>query len=152
MVRWVGGLCLAALLLIPTASANGMTRSETSLLRQINAVRAERGLPTLQLDNRLEDAARAHTREMLASDNFGHGAFGTRLQRFGITASIAGENLAWGAGSYALPQKIVALWLASPEHRANLLRPSFTHVGIGNVVGTFRGYRGVHVVTVDFSS
>jgi uncharacterized protein YkwD len=44
----------------------------------------------------------------------------------------------------------VAAWLASPEHRANLLRPSFRRVGLGDLAGTFQGYPGAQVVTADF--
>jgi uncharacterized protein YkwD len=42
-------------------------------------------------------------------------------------------------------------WLASPGHRANLLRPGWTRIGIGARVGAFRGYSGVTVVTADFA-
>jgi len=152
MLRWAIGVCAAALLVVPIASANGMSRSEDSLLHQMNVVRAQYGLPSLQPNDRLEDAARAHSRAMLASDTFAHGALISRLAAFGVNASVAGENLAWAGGRYATPHEIVAMWLASPEHRANLLRPTFTKVGIGNVVGTFKGYSGVHVVTVDFAN
>jgi uncharacterized protein YkwD len=152
VVRWVIGVLAAALLVIPTAAADGMTRSESSLLQQMNTVRAAHGLPMLQPDDKLEQAARAHTQDMISTDSFSHGAFATRLVQFGITASISGENLAYGGGPYATPQRIVAMWLRSPEHRANLLRGSFTHVGIGSAVASFQGYARVRVVTVDFSS
>jgi uncharacterized protein YkwD len=68
-----------------------------------------------------------------------------------VTGRIAGENLAWGTGTSGTARGIVAAWLASPEHRANLLRPSFVRVGISEIVGTFRGYSGAHVVTADFA-
>ena len=152
MVRWAIGVFAAALLVIPTAAADGMTRSDNSLLQQMNVVRATRGLPVLQIDDKLEEAARAHTRFMITTDSFEHGALATRLAQFGVKASIAGENLAYGGGSYGTAQRIVSMWLASPEHRANLLRGSFTRVGIGSEVATFQGYRRVRVVTVDFSS
>jgi uncharacterized protein YkwD len=41
--------------------------------------------------------------------------------------------------------------MRSPGHRANLLRPGWTRVGIGARVGTFQGYRGATVVTADFA-
>jgi uncharacterized protein YkwD len=55
-------------------------------------------------------------------------------------------------GARGSPRAIVAAWLASPGHRANWLRPSFKLVGVGDALGTFLGYRGAHVVTVDFAS
>jgi uncharacterized protein YkwD len=88
---------------------------------------------------------------MLAGDVFRHGAFGTRMVRFRIQGSLAGENLAWGTGALATPKGVVASWLASPEHRANLLRPMFRRVGIGELSGSFLGYDGATVVTADFA-
>jgi uncharacterized protein YkwD len=89
---------------------------------------------------------------MIASNVFTHGAFANRMQQFGVVASIAGENIAWGTGARGSARAIVTAWLASPGHRANLLRPSFRLVGVGDAMGTFLGYRGARVVTVDFAS
>ena len=44
-----------------------------------------------------------------------------------------------GAGSRG-PAQFVQIWMNSPSHRANLLRPGFQRVGAGVSVGTFRGY------------
>ncbi len=143
----------AALLLLapaPTALA-GLSRAEQLLVRELNQVRAAHGLPPLREDPHLQRAARAHSREMLATGVFRHGAFGTRLVEFDVRSRIAGENLAWGTGSLGAPAHIVAAWLASPEHRANLLRPTFTRIGIGDLVGAFLGCRSAHVVTADFA-
>jgi uncharacterized protein YkwD len=128
-----------------------MTPSEQALLRQMNRVRAAHALAPLRYDAHLERAARSHSREMLDEDSFQHGAFGTRMLRFAVSGHLAGENLAWGTGRLSTPQGIVDAWLASPEHRANLLRPSFDRVGIGSLVGAFLGNRSARVVTADFA-
>ncbi len=138
-------------LVLPATALAGMSRSETSLLREMNRVRAEHHLGPLRFDAHLQRAARAHSREMLGTGVFAHGAFGSRMLQFNVTGRLAGENLAWGTAFRGTPQGIVIAWLNSPEHRANLLRPSFTRVGIGNLVGTFQGYGGAHVVTADFA-
>jgi uncharacterized protein YkwD len=88
---------------------------------------------------------------MLGANVFAHGAFGTRMARFDVTGHVAGENLAWGTGTLATARGIVAAWLASPEHRANLLRPSFKRIGVGDLVGAFHGHHAAHVVTADFA-
>ena len=150
MLKWCL-VAIAALLLVGPAAASTMSRSETTLLRQMNLVRADHGLGPLRPDGRLERAARSHSHEMLVSDVFAHGAFASRMAAFAITGSLAGENLAWGTGARGSAQGVVAAWLASPEHRANLLRPSFTRVGIADFVGSFLGYQGAHVVTADFA-
>jgi uncharacterized protein YkwD len=42
------------------------------------------------------------------------------------------------------------MWLASPGHRANLLKPSYRRIGVGVARGTFQGYAGASIVTADF--
>lgn len=42
-----------------------------------------------------------------------------------------GENIAYGTGWMATPRAIVAAWMASPGHRANILDPDFRDTGIG---------------------
>jgi uncharacterized protein YkwD len=151
MFKHLLAVIAAVVLVLPAAALGGSTRSESSLLREMNRVRAGHGLRLLTVDTHLSRAARSHSREMLGSNVFQHGAFGSRMARFDVTGKLAGENLAWGTGVNGTAQGIVRAWLASPEHRANLLRPSFTRVGISDLVGSFLGYSGVHVVTADFA-
>jgi len=154
MLRLLLAAVAAALVLVAPATAttvSGKTRSETSLLRVMNSVRSEHGLTRLTLDPRLQRAARSHSREMIGSNVFEHGAFGARMAQFNVAGHVAGENLAWGTGSRGSALGIVRAWLASPEHRANLLRPSFTRVGVADLLGAFQGFRGAHVVTADFA-
>jgi uncharacterized protein YkwD len=61
---------------------------------------------------------------------------------------VFGENLAWGPISASW---VVSQWLASPEHRAILLRPGFRRIGIGAYEGSFAGQSGKLVVTADFA-
>jgi len=143
---------LAALVLVlPAAAPAGITRSESSLLHEINRARAAHSLQPLTFDPHLERAAQAHTSDMLQTNVFAHGAFASRLLQFDVAARVAGENLAWGSGTRRSAHSIVAAWLASPEHRANLLGPSFRRVGIGTLVGAFQGSAHARVVTADFA-
>jgi uncharacterized protein YkwD len=151
VLRTFPALVAVLALALPAAASAGLTRSESSLLRQMNHVRAEHGLRPLRCDLNLERAARAHTHEMLLTNVFSHGAFGSRMLQFNVRMSTAGENLAWGTGSQGSAAALVAAWLASPPHRANLLEPSFTRVGVGELVGPFQGLSGAHVVTTDFA-
>jgi|tagenome__1003787_1003787.scaffolds.fasta_scaffold19535870_2 uncharacterized protein YkwD len=146
-------LVFAALVLVlPATAVAAPSSKETSILREMNRVRAQHGLRALRLDGRLQRAATAHSREMVATNTFTHGAFGNRMQQFAVTGRIAGENLAWGTGSRGAAGRIVAAWLASPEHRANLLRRSFVRVGVSDLLtGSFLGHPGAHVVTADFA-
>ena len=132
------------------AAAAPLRSSEARLLEAVNQARASYGLRPLRLDAKLTRAARAHSNDMIAHQYFAHGPFARRLQAFGAQLRFSGENLAWGKGSRARAGVIVQEWLASPEHRANLLRPSFTRIGIGAFRARFYGYSGVAVVTADF--
>jgi uncharacterized protein YkwD len=145
-------LCAAVLALLwPAAGAQGRTLSAsgTSLLRTMNAVRASHGLAPLRVDIRLVRAARAHSADMLRRQRFTHGSVASRALRAGARGPVFGETLAWGQGISA--QWIVNKWLASPSHRAVLLRPGFRRVGLGIVYGTFAGRSGAAVVTANYA-
>jgi uncharacterized protein YkwD len=145
-------LAACALLAFPAAAgATGLTSSETSLLHEMNRVREANGLGALRFDPTLTRAARAHTRSMTSANVFTHGAFATRMRSFRVTGPRVGENLAWGSGSYGTARGIVQAWLASPEHRENLLRPGFRRVGLGELHARFLGAAGATVVTADFA-
>jgi uncharacterized protein YkwD len=146
---FAAGFALFAL--APVASAAPRPSSEASLLQAVNATRASYGLRPLAADGTLTRAARAHSRAMIAERSFSHGAFARRLASFGARGPIVGENLAWGVGALAQAKAIVQMWLRSPEHRANLLRPGFSRVGLGLGSGTFQGHTGATVVTADFA-
>ncbi len=141
-----------ALLTVPVSlAASRLSAPESSLLRAVNQARAAHGLGAVRFDAALTRAARSHSAEMLRGNYFAHGAFRTRMIQFHVRGPFVGENLAWGTGSYASPQTVIQEWLTSPAHRANLLRPSFTRIGIGAVQGTFRGTGGATVLTADFA-
>jgi len=86
---------------------------------------------------------------MLHRQYFAHGSVLGRALAQGAHGPVFGEDLAWGTGVTA--QWVVTEWLASPAHRAVLLRSGFRRVGIGISFGTFAGHGGVAVVTADFA-
>jgi uncharacterized protein YkwD len=134
-----------------SAKAATPSRSEVALLRAMNEARHAHGLRPLRIDSRLEGAARRHSSTMLRTDTFAHGAFEARIRRAGVRAPRVGENLAWAVGPLAEAHAIVNLWLASLEHRANLLRRGYRTVGVGALKGNFAGYAGAVVITTDFA-
>ena len=124
---------------------------ESALVAKINALRARHGLRRLHVSPALARAARAYGRQMLAGGYFDHRALWRRLAGL----STGGENLAWQAGTPSA-DRIVALWLASPPHRRNLLSPVWRRFGIGAVHGRASGgvygHRPVTVVVADFGA
>jgi uncharacterized protein YkwD len=142
---------LAFAVLAPSAGAKGpgLTSSEASLLDSMNAVRKSNGLPALRVDFHLVRAARGHSADMMRRQYFAHGSMAGRVVAAGAHGPLFGEDLAWATGINAT--WVVTRWLASPAHRAVLLRPGFRRVGIGYAFGTFIGHGGAGVVTADFA-
>jgi uncharacterized protein YkwD len=143
------GICVS--LAVPVAGSPAPTQAEASILRTINQVRAQHGLAPLRVDVRLERAARAYSAHMMRTGTFAHGNFGARIRSYGARGPVVGENLAWGVGGAASSQAVVQMWMNSPPHRANLLRPGFRRIGVGRRVGTFAGHGGAAVVTANFA-
>jgi uncharacterized protein YkwD len=140
-----------ALALIPAGSAATLSKSERTLLGAVNDVRAAHNLRPLRIDARLVSTARAYSATLLQQDVFTHGAFAERIARSGARGPAFGENLAWGTGRFARASRVVQMWMASPGHRANLLRPGWTRIGLGARSGNFMGYDGAVVITADFA-
>jgi uncharacterized protein YkwD len=140
---------LAFLLSVEAAFAAPARSSQATLLAVVNSVRTGHGLRPLRLDGTLERAANAWSERLMRTNSFTHGDFSQRMQSFGVDG-YAGENLAWGSGPYASARSVVAQWMRSPHHRANLLNASYRRVGLGIARGTFLGYGGSAVVTADF--
>jgi uncharacterized protein YkwD len=124
--------------LTPTAQNIKLIRAATLCL--INRERLTRGERPLRANARLRRAAQAHTDSMAFGDYFEHvGPAGqtplARMRDAGYISSRVGyevgENIAWGTLSLSTPRAIVATWMASPGHRANILDPRYRETGIG---------------------
>jgi uncharacterized protein YkwD len=132
--------------------AGNLERVEAATLCLINQERARNGVGPLVPDGRLAQAAQAHSEDMLARDYFDHVAPDgeTPLQRLlacGYLESpnegyVIGENIAWGTLSLSTPSEIVAAWIASPEHLANILSSEFRDTGIGVVAAVPASWGG----------
>ena len=119
---------------IPTKDSS-VSAYEAEVVRLVNDVRRENGLSPLTQDWQLSRVARYKSQDMKDKGYFSHTSptYGTPFQMmksFGINYKTAGENIAKG---YTTPQSVVNGWMNSPGHRANILNPSFTHIGVGYV-------------------
>lgn len=97
----------------------------------VNEERAKVGLSEVTLDKSIEAAALIRAKEIETS--FSHTrpdgrSFSTVLTDNGITYRGSGENIAWGQRS---PQEVMKGWMNSEGHRANILNPKFTKIGVG---------------------
>jgi uncharacterized protein YkwD len=90
-----------------------------------NLIRENDGLPTLAPSECLASQAQSWAEEMERIDRMSHDGFSARLRKCEYGAGS--ENVAWG---YETGQQVVAGWMSSPGHAANI-RGNYTHCGIG---------------------
>ena len=125
----------------------GKNPFELEVVRIINELRVSYGLNTLEICPRLSMAARYHSHQMgdqgiyqcprnpaRSQGFFAHEnpVTGTDVSyrglMFGIWESV-NENLHGGTG--AIPSGPVEAWYNSPGHRASMLHPAYTTIGVG---------------------
>ncbi len=116
---------------------DGGSESKTELsyaqqvVKLVNEERAKNGLSALTIDKSVESAALVRSKEIEKS--FSHtrpngSSFSTALKEQGVGFMGAGENIAWGQKS---PEEVMNGWMNSEGHRANILNPKFTKIGVG---------------------
>jgi uncharacterized protein YkwD len=145
----------------PTDGDLASIRAATMCL--VNRERAAHGERPLGVNTNLQASAQGHTSEMVSGDYFAHvGPRGdtpaSRMRATGYLYSSrigyeVGENLAWGTLWLATPRAIVAAWMASPEHRANILDAHYRETGIGvlaHPVASLSGGQAGAIYTQDF--
>jgi uncharacterized protein YkwD len=127
----------------------------------LNAQRRAHGLRPLRLNRRLGRAARRHTRDMVRRRYFSHtsrsgASFVDRIRRTGYLRSahswVLGENIAWGAGSWASARAVMRAWMHSAGHRRNILTGRYRQVGIGIAFGSPNGMGRSATYTTDFGA
>ncbi|MGW3285038.1 CAP domain-containing protein [Streptomyces sp. NPDC001002] len=117
-------------LTVPPAAAAG---DRATLVALVNSERAKAGCAALTVDRKLGRAARSHSRDMAAHQKLSHrGSDGStlvdRYARVGYAWSAGGENIASG---YPTPEAVMAGWMHSSRHRANILNCRFKEIGVG---------------------
>ncbi len=120
-----------------SAPGTGVRAEEARMLELINQERARAGVPPLALHTRLSEVARLKSEDMVKHDYFAHqsptyGSPFEMMRSFGITYSLAGENLA----RVSTVDRAHAALMNSSGHRANILNANYTHIGIGMVQGS----------------
>ena len=138
--RWRAGwlaLSAAILLAAPARLTHAGPLDARQIVRLTNESRREAGLPPVTVDDKLMAAARAKLFDMLRRDYFAHRTPDGRqpwafMQAAGYRFQVAGENLAKGYDNEAELQRA---WMKSRGHRANILNPQFTQIGVADANG-----------------
>lgn len=107
--------------------------AESEVIRLVNIQRVNNGLPKLTANWQLSRIARYKSQDMINKNYFSHisptyGSPFNMMENFGLKFSAAGENIAMGQQT---PSSVVTAWMNSPGHRANILNPSYTQIGVG---------------------
>jgi uncharacterized protein YkwD len=133
--------------LLPTRANS--TRAEAATLCLVNVQRARHGRRSLRQNADLARSSARHSEDMVRHNYFDHVSPGgeTPLARIRASAYLPrrttyqlGENIALGTMQLATPAAIVASWMRSPDHRANILNPNFRDSGVGIVAQAPKRY------------
>ncbi len=106
---------------------------EWEVLKLTNKERIAQGLQPLSMDFDIQKICDLREKEIETyfSHNMPDGvtnAYTTKIEAAGIERSMCAENIAMGQAN---PQKVIEAWMNSPGHKANILRFTPTHIGIG---------------------
>jgi uncharacterized protein YkwD len=106
---------------------------EQEVLDLVNEERVSRGLGAVRANATLKDMAADYACEMITGGFFAHvdpntgSTLGTRTEDHGYEFLKVGENLAAGQLS---PEEVMAAWMNSEDHRANILDADFVELGV----------------------
>src|SRR3989338_5841604 len=145
------GITNADLALIPMAEKDDAAEAralELHVFNKVNVYRVSQGRPLLTWNDRIADEARAHSLNMAEGTvAVGHGGFADRVQvlRVSLNVDMAGENVAVSSRVDPVDAAVDG-WIASQEHRENILNPGFDLSG----VGIARSSEGVYYFTQIF--
>ncbi len=112
----------------PTAELDAATAAS-----MISGFRQNNGLGAVTIDPALMQMAQSQAQAMAARDkvdNDAKGAFAKRVKAAGFDSKVSAENIS--AGYHTLAEAFSG-WRDSPPHRANMLKPGVTRMGIAAV-------------------
>ena len=113
------------------------SQAKNDLLTLTNEARSRYGLASLILDPRLAEIAQWRSEDMVERGYFSHfippgnNILADVLSDKGVEYISAGENLAEFSFTPDLVSKIQDGFMASSEHRKNILNPNYNAIGIG---------------------
>ena len=146
------GMALVAAGTTATRTVHADTTFDQALFTLINQDRAQAGLAPLRWNSTLGNLGESgsyggcgftvagRAQDMIQRNYFSHTICGSQnvfnvMQAYGVAYRSAGENIGWESG-LTDPQQAASylnqMYMNSSEHRANILNPNFTDVGVGS--------------------
>lgn len=116
------------------SNSEELTEEEQEFLNLINANREANNLEKLQIDWEVQNIARLKAEDLVNNNYFAHvsetyGDIQNMLNTFEISYETAGENI---AGNTSLA-KAVEAWMASENHKINILSETYNYTGVAIV-------------------
>lgn len=116
-----------------TPSATYAKDASKLMLELVNAARVQQGLQPVMWHDELAQIALWHSADMAKHNYFSHTNLNgeaphDRIVRGGLTPRMSGENISYGYANSILSHEGL---MDSKGHRDNILRPEYTHLGIG---------------------
>lgn len=141
-------IAVAAPIVLPSLGVFSSALTLQNIVDLTNRTRRDLGVAELRINARLVQAAQAKGEDMLAGQYFAHTSPSgttpwTWLRRSGYQYRTAGENL---AVHFTTAEDVQQSWLLSAAHRANIVDPRFSEIGVAVVPGTFEGFSSMMVV------
>lgn len=124
------------------ASHEDSTLTVSGIIRLTNVERSKKGLGILTKNSILDKSAGAKVQDMFSQQYFEHvspsGVSVTDLvNKEGYQYIVIGENLA--LGNFGGDAQVLAAWMASPGHRANILDTRYDEIGVAVGRGMYNG-------------
>ena len=138
---------------VSAAPSDAVLAEQAQVVALVNQERAAAGLAPLAVNETLGDEAQTYADDMAKANFFSHnGPDGSdvtvRAEAAGYTTwTFLAENLAAGQQT---PDRVVQAWMSSPTHRANILAPDATEVGLGHAFKS--GARYGHYWALEFGT
>lgn len=113
-----------------------------------NRNRTENGLEELKMSESLAEAAKLKAEDMVAKGYFAHvSPEGVPpwhwIDSIGYEYVRAGENL---AVNFVDSQDVVDAWMSSASHKANIMKSSFSEIGVATAAGRYKGRNAIFIV------
>lgn len=113
-----------------------------------NKERQGNGVMPLSFNEKLTEAAEKKAQDMFEYDYWAHNSPSGKtpwvfIKSSGYKYVYAGENLARG---FSTAQDVVKAWMASPDHKANMLSSNYQDVGFAVKIGELNGEETVLIV------
>ena len=131
-------LMLIFLFSFSLSSLSSNVKEKNEIIKMVNSVRAEKNLPPLIENKKLNILADKKAKIMANENNLSHTAGGYKtfsdfLIENNVKFLAVGENI---ARNWKTPEEVMKAWLSSKGHKANIMSEKFTQIGVGKAISS----------------